>query len=391
MRGKILLTGATGFVGSYLLARLLEEGFEVFCLLRKKNGLDPYNRLCCALESCLEEQGQLKSVLSQVHIVHGDVTEERLGLGTRTYRTLTSGIRAVFHCAALTDFSPELSREQWMCNVQGVENLLRFTLEASADDGFHYLSTAYVAGDRDGVIYEDELDKGQGFNNGYEHSKFMAEKILQNHSMQTDLKITIYRPSIIVGHSQTGESKLFNGIYHFLRVLYLIKKRYGQDCKVGKTLIPLRVLGKPMVTKSFVPIDYVAGLIMKIFLNPSIHGKTYHLINANPPTLYHIKKVMEEVLEITGVQFADREAFTLVPPTRLEQLFTRETERYRPYLLREPLFNDKHTQGVRADNDSLRGPYLDQTALALLFKYAINSHWGKWENRNAPVFIPKRA
>jgi hypothetical protein len=146
-----------------------------------------------------------------------------------------------------------------------------------------------------------------------------------------------------------------------------------------------------MVTKSFVPIDYVAGLIMKIFLNPGIHGKTYHLINANPPTLYHIKKVMEEVLEITGVQFADREAFTLVPPTRLEQLFTRETERYRPYLFREPLFNDKHTQEVRADNDSLRGPYLDQTALALLFKYAINSHWGKWENRNSPEFLPKRA
>ncbi len=390
MKKKILLTGATGFVGSNLLALLLEKGFEVACLLRQKNGLESYQRLYQVLSNGFTCQRQLEHILSQVQIVQGDITQERLGLKTGTYRTLQKEVNTIFHCAALTDFHSSLSQEQLKCNVQGIENMIRFALKGSAVDGFHYISTAYVAGDRTGVIYEGELDKGQGFNNGYEQSKFIAEKILHEYRERTDLKITIYRPSIIVGHSQTGKTTLFNGMYLFLRLLYLLKKRFHTTGIHGKTLIPLRVVGKPHTTKNFVHIDYVIRLIMKIFLNASAQGKTYHLINATPPTLYVIKEVMEEILAIKGIQFVNQEAFTLTPPTRTEQLFAKETESYRTYMFNEPLFDDRMAQELRADDSSLTCTLHDRAALANLFTYAISSSWGRRENRECDVWSADR-
>lgn len=381
MNKKILLTGATGFVGSYLLTMLLEKGFEVVCLLRQKNGLEPYQRLYQVLNNGFTYQRQLEHILSQVQIVQGDITQERLGLEIGTYRTLQKEINAIFHCAASTNFTPALSREQWRCNVQGIENLVCFALEKSKVDDFHYISTAYVAGDRRGVIYEDELDRGQGFNNGYEQSKFLAEKVLHKYRKQSGLKITIYRPSIIVGHSQTGKTALFNGMYLFLRFLYLLKKRYRKTWSQGKILIPLRILGEPNVTKNFIPVDYVTRLIIKIFMNADAQGKTYHLVNANPPRLFLIKEVMEEVLGIRGIQFVDQKAFQLNPPNRIEKLFAKETGSYTAYLLKEPLFNDRNVQGILADDDILKYPLLDREALANLFNYAINSNWGRKESR----------
>ncbi len=380
MKRKILLTGATGFVGSNLLAALLDKGFEVICLIRTRRGEGPGSRLFRSLEGCFSGKRQVRHALSQVTVMQGDITKENLGVEPSDYRMLTKQISSVFHCAASTEFHPLPSRELWGCNVQGMENIIRLALEGSSIKDFHYISTAYVAGTRDGVIFEDELDTGQKFNNEYEESKFMAETILNRYRKDSDVKITIYRPSIIVGHSCTGKTTLFNGMYLFLRLLYLLKKRYQTGSSAGKTVIPLRVVGGPQTTKNFVPIDYVIRMVMKIFVDPHAWGKTYHLINTTPPTLDHIKVVMEEILAVEGIQFVNREAFDLSQTSRMEQWFARETASYSSYMLKEPIFDDRLAGKLRSEEWGSTTVLLDREALVRLFAYAIDSHWGKRVN-----------
>jgi len=121
-----------------------------------------------------------------------------------------------------------------------------------------YISTAYVCGNREGVIFEDETDKGCCFSNGYEQSKWEAEQFVR--SLMSQIPITIFRPSIIVGDSQTGRIATFNVLYPPLKFLCL------------GTKIPLP--GRSKVSLDVIPVDYAAQAILQITLNNgSFNGK----------------------------------------------------------------------------------------------------------------------
>jgi thioester reductase-like protein len=381
MQKMILLTGASGFVGSNLLTRFVEDGFDVVCLLRANNGMEPYQRLRAVLETVSSLPGNVQDIMTRVRIVEGDITLPNLGLPEKEYGILKSLVSHVFHCAADTGFTPDISAAQRNCNVVGTENMVRFAEECEQVDGLHFVSTAYVAGNRTGVVTENELDQGQAFNNGYEKSKFLAEKLLQEHRSQKGLKITVYRPGIIVGHYQTGKTINFNGIYLFLRILHLLKRSYGNSNNNGKILVPLRVIGSPSVTKNFVPVDYVVNMIMQVFLSCRAHGGTFHIINHDPPRLGFVQEVIHDVLGITGTEFVGHDAFKAVPPKEIEEIFIRETEMYQAYMLKEPSFDNSGLKALPGGSFNCDCPPMDTQALTRLFEYAIKSKWGRNHRR----------
>ena len=102
-------------------------------------------------------------------------------------------------------------------NVDGTGNVLDLCAPREQLERLNYVSTAYVAGDRTGVVYEHELVLGQGFKNHYESTKFQAE--LWVHQTMDRVPTTVHRPAIVVGDSHTGETQKFDGPYYLLRTI----------------------------------------------------------------------------------------------------------------------------------------------------------------------------
>src|SRR5205085_10688824 len=122
-------------------------------------------------------------------------------------------------------------------NVDGTGNVLGLCAGCEKLGLFNYVSTAYVAGDRSGVVYEHELALGQGFKNHYESTKFQAELWVRQELDR--VPTTIYRPAIVVGDSRTGETSKFDGPYYMLRTF--ARMNSGPIPQFGRSEAPFHV------------------------------------------------------------------------------------------------------------------------------------------------------
>ena len=213
VKPTVFLTGATGFLGMEVLARLLEEGDrDVLALIRASDDAAAERRLDDVLAKLWDDPAPYRD---RVTAVRGDVTAPGLGLGDRRDE-LAERTGAVLHCAASISFDLPLA-EARAINVDGTARVLDFAVDAQARDGlerFLHVSTAYVAGRYEGTFRERQLDAGQTFRNTYEETKADAEQIV---TLARELGPAIARPSIVVGESDSGWTPAFNVLYWPLR------------------------------------------------------------------------------------------------------------------------------------------------------------------------------
>jgi thioester reductase-like protein len=196
----VVLTGATGFVGSELLARFLDRGDRhVYALVRAEDDE--------AAAARLPRHERLTAVAA-------DIERPGLGLDERTADAVADEATTVVHCAASVSFDYDLDRSRRV-NVDGSRHVLELAERcAERGDGLErlsYVSTAYVAGTHRGLFSEEELDVGQEFRNPYERSKFEAETLLRERA--DGLPLQVLRPSIVVGDRRTGRTSSFNVLY----------------------------------------------------------------------------------------------------------------------------------------------------------------------------------
>jgi nucleoside-diphosphate-sugar epimerase len=154
-------------------------------------------------------------------------------------------------------------------NVEGTRNVLELARGARRLSRLNHFSTAYVSGARVGVILEDELAMGQRFHNPYEETKYQAELLVRR--AQGDLPATIYRPSIVVGDSRTGEIDRFEGPYALAILLV-----------ASPLAVPLPLPGDAVAPLNVVPVDFVVEAAVSIGANPAAAGKTVHLVDPAP-------------------------------------------------------------------------------------------------------------
>ncbi len=269
----VLVTGATGFLGTQIIQRLLTHtDNEINVLIR---GEDPQRRLSRAwweFPLLIENIGQ------RIQLYNGDITQKHLNLTEEDYNNLTQKTTHIIHTAADLRLNAPLE-ELRKTNVTGTINLLELAQNIHDDHGlerFSHVSTAYVAGASKGIINEDVLTSEYGFLSNYEKTKYESELQVKN----SNLPINIYRPSMIVGDSKTGYIKTFNTLYVPLR-LYLTGKQ--------------RILPIYSTTKiNLIPVDYVADAITKLTFKTPAEGVTFHL-TAPYDSLPTVKELLKSV------------------------------------------------------------------------------------------------
>jgi nucleoside-diphosphate-sugar epimerase len=189
---------------------------------------------------------------------------------------------AIWHLAAIYDLS--VSRDLAMrVNVEGTRNVLDLAARCPDLSRLHYVSTCYVSGRYAGIFSEEDLEKGQEFNNFYEESKYLAEVDVRS-AMREGLPATVYRPSIVVGDSRTGVTEKYDGPYFIIR--WILRQP-------GTAVVP--VVGDPSTTRvNLVPSDFVIDAIAHLSALSHSIGRTYQLADPDPLTVTELLDVLEQ-------------------------------------------------------------------------------------------------
>ncbi len=255
------VTGATGFIGRYLVEELLSnrQG-DVFVLCRESS--------LHRMESLIEQWDQTTGAGDRVTPVIGDLGDEDLGISHQWVSAHKDEIEHFFHIAAVYDMTATDELNQVM-NVDGTRNAISLAAKLEADH-FHQVSSVASSGDYKGVFDESMFDEGQRLPSPYHRTKFESEKIVRE---ECTVPWRVYRPAIVVGDSQTGAMDKIDGPYYFFPLLKRMR-----DTIPG--WVPL--VGIDLGDTNVVPVDYVAQAMDHIAHKPGLDGQAFHLVNPEP-------------------------------------------------------------------------------------------------------------
>jgi thioester reductase-like protein len=285
--GLIFFTGFPGFIGRRLVRDLLERDSDarVAALVEARFA-----------DSAREAAEQIAP--GRIEVLEGDIADRRLGLAGDAYERLTAEVTSAYHLAAIYNLAVPLEVAQRV-NVDGTGNVIDLCSRCERLSRLNYVSTAYVAGDRRGVVYEHELALGQGFKNHYESTKFQAELWVRKEMDR--VPSTIYRPAIVVGDSRTGETQKFDGPYYFLRTI----------ARSVQQRMPIPQFGRAEAPFNCVPVDFIVDAMVAAADDPAALGQTLHLVDPEPVTA-------AEVARIFSREYAHKDPAMRVPPRLIE-------------------------------------------------------------------------
>ena len=375
---RVLLTGATGLLGRYLLRDLLLEGEQVAVLVRDTRAGKAPERIAEIISFWSEQLGRQ---LPHPQVLNGDVRYPNLGLDP-TDRQHVATCTRVLHSAASLTFRRSADGDPFATNVDGTRNLLELC-KASGIAEFHHVSTAFVSGETTDLVLEDDLDRERCFNNVYEQSKWEAEQMIRG---TPGLHATFYRPSIILGDSRTGYTSTYHGIYRFVELAARMAEPPVPSGVRSKTprRLNMRLPFTGNEPRNLVAVDWVSQAIVRLLLRPTAHGRVYHLTSPEPVPARLPKEVGETVMNVEGVLFAGAEVFA--NPSPLEQLFLDYLEEYWTYLGGDPRFDNRNLISALPD---LPPVVIDRALLVRLIEFGAADQWGK-KRRGRPTATQSR-
>ncbi len=367
----MLLTGATGFVGRYLLRDLLLRGRQVIVLTRGRGPVSGQDRI----EAILQDwELRLGRRLLRPRFIDGNVCLAGLGIvKNQITSAMLNSVDAVVHCAASLRFEEDEAREEPLrTNLTGTRNVVAFAQENGIPH-FHYISTAYVCGQRHERIRETDLDLGQAFHNIYEQSKFQAEQFV--HAATGFESKTIYRPSIVVGDSVTGFSSTFHTIYSILRFLRALPESNAGN--LDWIFQKLQLSGNE--GKNLVPVDWVSRATVELLGTPAAWGQTYHLTNAVPVTAKQLSLAIGEAIGLKQSQWDSMALPASI--TDAQAAYQMHVDAYRGYLADDPIFDSSNLQKMLPD---LAASKIYHEMLVRLLSFAIENRF-----RDPTIVIPR--
>jgi thioester reductase-like protein len=280
------VTGATGFIGSRLVERLLEKRQgKIYVLVRESSK----PRLDDLIERWSVTAGA--SAVDRVEAVVGDLRRPLLGLEKERVEELRGKIDHFFHLAAVYDMTAPAERNTAV-NVGGTTHAVELARAVDAKR-LHHVSSIAVAGTYKGVFEEDMFDEGQKLPSPYHHTKFESERIVRD---QPYVPWRVYRPGIVVGDSHTGEMEKVDGPYYFFKAIQRMRQLLPE-------WVPL--VGLDLGYTNVVPVDWVAGALEHIAHEPDLDGRAFHLTDPRP------QRVDELINELAVAAHAPRFALSV--------------------------------------------------------------------------------
>lgn len=363
----VLLTGATGLVGQYLIKDLLQAGQRLALVVRPNKRLNVHQRVELILQRWEKELG---SLFPRPVVLQGDVAEPNLGLCPTDLQWVRTHCKRVIHNAAILQFDgSSMDVEPWRTNLGGTQHVLQLMDQMDPRE-FHYVSTAYVCGTREDLVKEEDLDFGQGFRNDYERSKFESEKLVR--SWDGGCTTTIYRPAVIVGDSRNGFTSTYHGLYMYLRLLAtLVPEQKRNDEGVIETPIRLPMQGDE--PRNLVPVDWVSTVMTRIFLDANAHGRSFHLV---PDTFVTARKVIEagyEYFNSAGVIFCGPSDVRPKDNEFASKYFD-NVKMYEPYETSDPVFDSTNLKQFVPD---IKCPEITKEVILKFMEFGVRDRWGK--------------
>ena len=376
VKSSILLTGATGALGSALLQRLAKEGYDVICLVRAANRGAASERI----EAIIGDRANVRTIV-------GDVTEPQCGISDVDADLLVGRVKHILHCAASINFQDKAATQ--LTNIAGLRHVLELT-DILATLHLLHVSTAYVVGDGT-FLPERGISNGEQWRNAYEESKSIGETMVRAWAAnRPDWRFTILRPSSLIG-AEDGTTSTFDGYYQYLEPIHRaaesLRRRNPNalppDVTVsesGLVRLPLAVLLADQRI-NYIPIDWVADMIVAA-IDVSARNQTYNLVHPNPPRKHDCLFWSLDYLKVSGVSACEsqgqkeRAVRTQSPlVNRIQRRVDAVHDAFAPYCLTDPDFEMERASRDFGTKFRLP-PAVDRGFLERTLEYAIQNNWG---------------
>lgn len=270
---EVVFTGFPGFIASQLIYKHAQqnEGISAIILSSERPKAEREAKRIQQETNC-----------RTIRLIEGDITKSGLGLTDDDAEYLKGKKVTFWHLAAIYDLAVPRDTA-WKVNVEGTRQVNGVVAGLPHLERYVYFSTAYVAGNREGTVYEDELNRPQAFKNFYEETKFEAELLVDE--LKKTMPVIIIRPGIVRGHSVTGETIKFDGPYFFLNLIDRVK-----------FLPVIPYVGRSKSYINVVPVDYILDASIYLSKSEAAIGQTVHLTDPNPHPVEEVYRGMVHLM-----------------------------------------------------------------------------------------------
>jgi NAD(P)-dependent dehydrogenase (short-subunit alcohol dehydrogenase family) len=284
------VTGGTGFIGRFLIEKLLKREGDIYILVQ---------------ETFLDRLEELKvhwgAEEGRIHGIVGDLTLNNLGLDDATLEKLKGNIGHFFHLAAIYDMKASAEAQEKV-NIQGTKNAIA-AAEAMNAGCFNLVSSIASAGLYKGTFREDMFEEAEKLDDPYLRTKHESERLVRE---ECKVPYRIYRPGMVVGHSKTGEIDKIDGPYYLFKMIQKIRKAIPQ-------WVP--TIGIEGGRINVVPVDFVVSAMDHIAHADGEDGGCFHLVDPDPYKVGEILNIFAEAGHAPKMAMRiDARMFGFIPP-----------------------------------------------------------------------------
>ncbi|HMK66716.1 MAG TPA: SDR family oxidoreductase, partial [Thermodesulfobacteriota bacterium] len=379
-----LMTGGTGFLGSHIAAAMLRRGFRIILLARPSHQQSAEERVA----DLFRWLGLDSPPPEQMWVIEARLDQPDFGLKKDLYEALRDETDEIIHCASNTSFSERKRKEMEATNLGSLRRLLDFAAQSRCCF-FHHMSTAYVAGRKEGTCPEEAVFS-ESFNNVYEESKYHGERMISGVCQEQGIRLNIYRPSIVYGDSRTGKTLRFNALYYPVRTVLFFKNLFEKDLRErdgkraaamgvridehGVMHLPIRVEAEEQAGINLIPIDYLVDAFLEI-METCLEGGLFHIVNRRLVGLRELADYTRRFFNLEGIEVVPPGSLDGVPKNGLEVLFDGYLEAYQPYMTDTRRFENEKARKILAPKH-IECPDFDFDLFSVCMRYGEKSGWG---------------